>query len=97
MSIEVRTCVKINRKKQAVVVLDCLFLPRGSGNRYKAKRLAQQLREHDPMSKHINKITCGSSRVTVEFLPSLNLVSDWLDLIEEEKRKDVPGQLPLFA
>lgn len=96
-SVELRTRVKGLGTKRAVVVLDVLLLPRGSGNRTRARRLADAFRKHELMGPHISRVVCGASRVTVHLRASAASVAALAELMEREKRKDVEGQLPLFA
>ena len=76
------------------MVLDVKLLPRGSGNRAAAERLARQFEADERFAPHIIEVNAGASRVTVHFRCSLALIR----AIQEAKIevRDVPGQLGLF-
>lgn len=88
----------MTRKGEAEIVLQVQLLPRGSGNRNKARALAETYRTHRIMRPHIKRVLCGASSVTVHFRASLGLVDAWNQVAAEERaRQDVPGQMPLFG
>lgn len=97
MKIEVRTRMRIARGGVPTVVLDLLLLPRGSGNRNRARRLAQAFREHPKMKRHVRRVVCGTSRVTVHLRASVPMMRDIWAIAPEQGIPDVPGQMPLFA
>lgn len=93
MRTEVKTHIHQKRSGEVVTVVDVLFLPRGSGNRNHARRLAAAFRANETLRPHLGKVVCGASKVRVELIPSLELmkiIASW-----PEPQKDVPGQLPL--
>ncbi len=97
MKIEVRTRARVTRQGRPTVVMDLLLLPRGSGNRNRARRLAQVFRQHPTMKRHVIRVVCGASRVTVHMKASVQLMRDVMSIAPEHGITDVPGQLPLFA
>jgi hypothetical protein len=87
-------------KGKPELILDVALIPRGSGNRAAARRLAKQFREEGRLKSHLKRVVAGSSRVTVH----LRLSVDLLEALDEMKREhrervtqDVPGQLSLFG
>ncbi|HEX2973366.1 MAG TPA: hypothetical protein VHP11_13610 [Tepidisphaeraceae bacterium] len=101
MKIEVTTKVRfLKGGESSELILRVNFLPRGSGNRNKAKRLADAFREHESMKQHIRKVVCGASSVTVHMLNSYDLAMDLIGLQVDkwiEQRAQVDGQLGLFG
>ena len=96
--VEVKTRMKVTRSGEAEVIMDVLFIPRGSGNRNKARALGQAFRNHPKMKVHIKRVVVGSSRVTVHMRSSLALMKEISEMWAERRMgADVPGQLPLFA
>jgi hypothetical protein len=90
MQVEVTT-----KLKPGVLVLDIALVPRGSGNRNAARRLAEGFRTNGKLAPHVLKVTAGTSRVLVHLRVSLELmriVAEW-----PKVEGDVPGQLPLFG
>jgi hypothetical protein len=90
MQVEVTT-----KLKPGILVLDIALVPRGSGNRNAARRLANEFRENEHLSPHVVKVTHGTSRVLVHLRSSVELmriVAEW-----PRPEPDVPGQLPLFG
>src|SRR4051794_16083183 len=88
-------------KGKAELVLDVALIPRGSGNRAAARRLAAQFKAEARLKPHLKRVVAGSSRVTIHF----RLSGDLILALEEMKREhrermkaqDVPGQLSLFG
>ena len=99
MQAEVSTRFKLNeRLRCGVFIFDIKLTPRGSGNRAAARRLAQQFRTHEKMKPHIVKVVCGTSRVTVHFINSLELMNLFRELRAEElERRADRSQLKLFG
>lgn len=98
MQIEVKTRLKIARDGTPVVIMDVLLLPRGSGNRNRARRLGEAFRQHPKIKKHIRKIVVGASRITVHMRSSIALMRDINQISPElEATQDVEGQLKLFG
>ena len=98
--VELRTRVKGLLTDKPTVVLDVLLLPRGSGNRKRARELAALLRSNDLMGPHIDRVVCGASRVTVHVkatVASMRALNQWLERERLKKENDVEGQPPLFA
>ena len=93
MRVEVTTKFKFS---EGIVIIDVALVPRGSGNRAAARRLAQSFRNHDRLKPHIVKVTCGSSRVLVHFRSSLELMSIIREIRLDREIQDVPGQLQMF-
>lgn len=95
MQAEVTTKFKMT---ESVMVFDIKLLPRGSGNRAAAKRLAAQFKADPRLAAHILKVVVGSSRVTVHFNMTLELLSILRELKAEElRRRRDKSQLNLFA
>lgn len=80
-----------------VVVMEILLLPRGSGNRNTARRLANHFRTNAELKPHVKKVVCGTSRVTVHLIPSIDLLQIIEDIKRRQREADLPGQLPLFG
>jgi hypothetical protein len=57
----------------------CDLLPRGSGNRKHAQKLAHFLEHHPSLDGHIERIETNSSRVRVHLKPSFN-ADTWAEL-----------------
>lgn len=90
--------MKITRSGDPEVIMDVLFIPRGSGNRNKARALGVAFKTHPKMKPHIKRVVVGSSRVTVHLRSSLALMKEISEMWAERRANgDVPGQLPLFA
>ena len=97
MQVEVKTQLKIQRDGTPLVILSVILLPRGSGNRNRARRLADAFRNHPRMKPHIREVICGASRVTVHMRSSLSLLREINALAGAARAGDVPGQLALFG
>jgi hypothetical protein len=59
-------------ERTVVMVVD--LLPRGTGNRNYARRLADAFATHEKLAPHIVKATPGASKVTVHFRPSIEFM-----------------------
>lgn len=98
MQVEVKTRAHVNRKGKAEVLLQLLLVPRGSGNRRTAQRLAKSFRDHPIMKPHITKVVCGCSAVTVHLRSSLAMLQALAETMDQEKaKKDVKGQMRLWG
>lgn len=98
MQIEVKTRLKVARDGTPVVIMDVLLLPRGSGNRNRARQLADAFKVHPLLKRHVRRVVCGASRVTVHMRSSLGLLRDINAIAPEmERTQDVEGQLKLFG
>ena len=95
--IEVKTKLRVLKTGPEVLV-DLVFVPRGSGNRNKARQVAQILRVNPRFKPHVRKVVVGASRVTVHLIPTFDLLRD-LEALKNQQTEaaDVPGQLRLFA
>ena len=92
MQMDVRTRVQTTKRHGVEIVMTVALLPRGSGNRGKAARLAKQFKTDPVLGSHVLSAVAGASKVTVRLRPSLALaviIATW------PNKKDVPGQLPL--
>src|SRR5438309_3377044 len=90
---EVRTQLKRDSKGTWVVVVDIIFVPRGSGNRNHARRLGEEFRSNAKLGPHVLKVVVGASKVRVYMRPSMDLmkvIAQWPTPVE-----DVPGQMLL--
>ena len=99
MQAEVKTRARVTRKGEPELVVEVALLPRGSGNRYKARKLAEVFRSDARVKDHIKRVVCGTSKVTVHFRSSLALIEVFNQIAAEEKerkRRDLPGQGMLF-
>lgn len=98
MQIQVKTRANLNPRREPSVIMDVLFVPRGSGNRNKAKRLGEALRNHPDFAQDIIKVVVGCSRVTVHFRASLGLAKRMAEFqMRQYQAKDVEGQMALFG
>ncbi len=97
MQTEVKTRIKKLRGGGTEVVMDLLLLPRGSGNRPMAKRLAAAFKAHPVLAPHVRSVKAGASKVTIHLTPSVALMKAIFEITENASRPDVPGQLPLFG
>jgi hypothetical protein len=77
---------------EVVVYVD--FVPRGSGNRNLARRVAQAFRTDPLLKDHVIKATAGATRVTIRFRASLDAVRAVMDyqqrareLLDQEQLK----------
>jgi hypothetical protein len=98
MEIEVKTRSRVTRLGVPEIIVQCTFLPRGSGNRYKARRLAELYKRSEELKPHIRRIVVGTSAVTVHMRASLSLMSAMDEFLARAREpKDVPGQLKMFG
>lgn len=98
MQAEIKTMMRVRDGHPPELIMQMMLLPRGSGNKNKARRLAQAFKEHPKMKPHIKRVVTGSSSVTVHMLSSLALMDVLNEISAEAKaKKDVEGQLPLFG
>lgn len=97
LELRVRAVGGIGRRAPEVVV-SLAIVPRGSGNRYKARRLADAFASDERMKRHLKRVVCGASRVTLHLRPSLALMEDINAICSEAKSsRDVRGQLVMFG
>lgn len=96
---EVELVTKTHVKGRRVsIVLDVKLLPRGSGNRAAACRLAASFRQNPYLKPHLIRVVAGASRVTVHLRPSIDLAGDLRQLVLDDRaRRDAPGQLGLWG
>lgn len=94
MQVELKTRTRITRDGEPELILSWTILPRGSGNRRKVRELAAAVRQHQSIATHITKMTTGSTRLTIHFRASLELMRAFWTI--DQEARDVPGQLPLF-
>lgn len=80
-----------------LVIMEILLLPRGSGNRNMARRLANHFRTNPELKPNVHKVVCGTSRVTVHLIPSVDLLQKIEDIKQQQRQQDLPGQLRLFG
>lgn len=82
-----------------LMVIDQVFVPRGSGNRNKARRLAESWRQSVLMAPFVEKVTVGASKVRVHLTmsPALKKAMDQYQREQAEQIPDVPGQELLFG
>lgn len=80
---------------EVVVVID--LVPRGSGNRNMARRLADEFRDHEVLGVHLLEVRAGASRVTLHFRPTWEAMKAMWEWTSEGKRagRDNPDQLKL--
>jgi len=98
VQVEVKTKAYVTRDGQPRVVMTLDLVPRGSGNRANARRIAAAARGHRIMGPHITRVVVGASRVVLHMRASLGLLAAVNEVAREvEASRDVPGQLPLFA
>jgi hypothetical protein len=97
-SVEVKVRTRLRGRGGPEVVLEILLTPRGSGNRKLARQLATAARMHPKLGPHIRRVSCGTSKINVHLIPSMELSRVMLEWNRERmERSDVPGQLPLFG
>lgn len=79
------------------LIIRLVLLPRGGGNRNKARRLAERLKTDKHLGEHIRKITAGTSSVILRMPITPATWRGVNAFLSEEKSEpvDVPGQLPL--
>lgn len=95
--VEVRTRTVLKKGKDPEVLMAVNLLPRGSGNRTRARVLAKGFKDHPVLGPHILRISVGASRVNVYFRPSLQLWAEMSKMaLAKSESQDVPGQLALF-
>jgi hypothetical protein len=96
MQIEVRTRMKPSTGE---VIIDTLLLPRGSGNRKKARELGEAWERHPLLAPHVLKVVCGASRVTVHLRASIDAMAAVVEATREARKqvRDAEGQLRLFG
>ena len=100
MPVEVKTHVKFTPGSSPwpLMIVDMVYVPRGSGNRNKARAMAERWRESDVMAPFLEKVVVGASKVRVHLRCSPAFTQAMARVREEEAaRVDVPGQLGLFA
>lgn len=98
MQIETKVRSRVSKKGEPEVVLDVIFLPRGSGNRAKVRRLGEEFRKHEVVGPYVKRVVCGATRLTVSMRAGFGLMGAIMELSRQAKEKqDVPGQLPLFG
>lgn len=96
--IDVSTRLHVDRKGVHETVIRLVLLPRGSGNKNKAKRIAQAFRNHRILKPYIRRVAAGLSSVTVYLECSLGAIEAVNEAVREERQsKGVPGQLALFT
>jgi hypothetical protein len=96
--VEVKTRFRRNGRRDPEVVLDILFVPRGSGNRAYAVKLARMFRNHEVIGPHVREVKAGSSRVTVSLIASIKLMGiilRWQN--SPEGREDIAAVLGVPA
>jgi aconitase A len=75
------------------------LLPRGSGNRNFARRLADAFNVNQQLAPHIVKASAGASKVVVHFRPSLDLMTTIYGMkireMKDEQNAADPDQLLL--
>ena len=102
MPVEMKMQYKGLATKSPELVITINILPRGSGNRNKARELAEYMRRDSNLGPHIGKIVAGASRVTAH-LPITRDMQKAIDAFlaerkqqqQEDQLHDLPGQLPL--
>lgn len=98
--IEMRMRVK-NVFDKPEIIMDFILLPRGSGNRNKARRLGEVIRNHEFIGKssgHLRKVVVGATRVTAHFYATLAFRRAMKEMEKRaEEQRDVDGQLGLFG
>lgn len=101
MPVELKTRFKGLFTERPELVLDVLLVPRGSGNRKMARRIADYIRRDSDLGPYVGKIVTGSSRVSIHLPITREVeaaVNRFLTRRKEEEAQavpDVPGQLPL--
>ena len=82
----------------AVVTLRVNFLPRGSGNRNAARRLADQASADPLLAPHLISVVAGTSSVVIELRPTLELAAVINSLADGHRQRAADrDQLPLFG
>lgn len=98
MQIETKTRTRVNKQGEREVIMEIGLLPRGSGNRNKARGIAAWYANHPELKPHILSIKAGTSKVTVHFRPSLELMKLMMEYAQRQAMaKDVEGQMALFG
>jgi hypothetical protein len=82
---------------RAWVVLDMKLVPRGSGNRRFARKLAASFKRDPDLKPFISKVVTGTSRVTVHVRAEVGVFAAMARVSSRVLRdRDVPGQLKMF-
>ena len=76
-----------DQDKMPETVMQIDILPRGSGNRNLARRLAEAFESHDLMGDHVTEVRAGASRVTVHIKPSLAAISAVMECMKRERQR----------
>ena len=95
MQIEVTSKIKFAGDTGSVLILDVALLPKGSGNRAAAERLAHDFRTNPELAPHVEKITAGTSRVIVQLRNSPSLLAAIVKI--KQAARDLHGQLHMFG
>lgn len=98
MPLEVKMRYKGLSTKKPELIISMNLTPRGSGNRNKARQLANHLRTDTDLGPFIGKITTGASRVVLHLPITVEMneaVERYLTRQKDQEVHDVPGQLPL--
>ena len=105
MPMEMRTRVVLKgrlteKHPWPLLVIDLVMVPRGSGNRNKARRVGDSWRRSELMKPFVEKVVVGASKVRVHLTlsPDLKRTMDQYQREQAEQQvQDVPGQALLFG
>jgi hypothetical protein len=84
--------------EQLMLVMQIDLLPRGSGNRNFARRLAASFKTHDLLGPQVVKVVAGTSRVTVHMrstIAALEAVAECQRRVREQQAQADSSQLLL--
>ena len=83
------------------LIMRIVLLPRGSGNRNKARRLAESFKTDKHLAAHIGKVVTGTTSITVHMPITGDMAQAVNAYLAESKEQaeqaklNLPGQLPL--
>jgi hypothetical protein len=96
--IQIKTMTRIPRRGEPEVVISMTWVPRGSGNRYKVRKMASYFKTHPELKRVVKRVVIGTTRLTVHVRPCLDFFEVLAKVQAEAKarRADV-DQMKLFS
>lgn len=97
-NVDVKTQMRVAKDGVGEVIMRVTFLPRGSGNRYKARKLAEAFTKDKRMGPYVRKVQAGTTSVVVHVQACLGMMEAVNEISAEYRAaKDAEGQLALFG